>query len=111
MCRIIINIKSELILISDIKSASVSVWGVFYCSVAGEEAHQGLLSQPHVPCIAPHQPQGPPYILPTCPILPFPNVAHHHGGYVGLFLTLSTFSNTRQSVQNTEAKLYCVFIF
>lgn len=33
------------------------VLDLFYYSVAGEEAHQRLLSQPNVPCLANHQPQ------------------------------------------------------
>lgn len=85
-----------------------------YFSVAGEEAHQRHFSQPNVPSSAPHQPQRPPYILPTCPIVPFSNIAHNRRGDVGLFLNPSlhqTFSETRQSVQNIEVKLYCGFFF
>lgn len=97
----------------NINSAAIPVLQcLFFCT--GEEAHQRHLSQPNVPSIAPHQPQRPPYILPTCPILPFSNIANSRRGDVGLFLNLClhhTVSETRQSVKNTEAKLYCAFFY
>lgn len=54
--------------------------------MTGEEAHQRLLPQPHVPSGAPRQPRGGAHILRPRPVLPRPHVSRHRGR-LGLFLT------------------------
>ncbi|XP_069568897.1 uncharacterized protein stradb isoform X7 [Brachyistius frenatus] len=55
---------------------------------AGEEAHQRLLPQPHVPGGAPQQPGGPSRIQPPHPFLPRSAVGRRRrGGSLGLLLT------------------------
>ncbi|XP_069022404.1 STE20-related kinase adapter protein beta isoform X7 [Embiotoca jacksoni] len=99
------------------------------CCVPGEEAHQRLLPQPHVPGGAPQQPGGPSRIQPPHPFLPRSAVSRRRrGGSLGLLLTshpppspslphtalhpeiLTSKPNTRQSKQSNEAKSYCAFI-
>ncbi|XP_069568895.1 STE20-related kinase adapter protein beta isoform X5 [Brachyistius frenatus] len=58
------------------------------CCVPGEEAHQRLLPQPHVPGGAPQQPGGPSRIQPPHPFLPRSAVGRRRrGGSLGLLLT------------------------
>lgn len=95
------------------------VWAGTFCSVTGEEAHQWLLPQSHVPSSAPRQSWGPSSIQPPHPFLSHSSVSHRrlHWGRLGFLLTaastlpLTSKPNTRQSKKSNEAKFYCAFNF
>lgn len=55
-----------------------------FCFLPGEEAHQRLLPQPHVPSGAPLKPRGPPGIEPPGPLVPRSSIGRHRRGCVGL---------------------------